>query len=626
MRAVCAILLFALYPATQQAKGDDTAVWKNFELIASRNVISPGALRINLPPAQDGSLADILNRNSALFVKYYSPGSLASTSMRGMGAQHTAVMWNGINLQSSMNSNMDLNLLPAFFIDQAAIETGANANTSGNGAIAGAILLNNDISSRKRVFAELGYGSFNQQNYGAGFSTGYKKFSSTTRFLMRTADNNFLYRNIFLVDKPFEKMQNNRFNQNGFMQEFGFRFKQGHTLYANIMHLETRRQLPPVMGASANAEERQDDFNTMAVIRHELKLDTRSSLNSRLAFISEEINYYNKLLQPAFNDALSYIMESEYKLQLKKGIEYLASANYTRQHAETDGYRDGINRHLFSMVNRLSFQLLNPNLRLSLAARQLIANGNTAPLSPDFGFEWQLNKKYKLKGNAAVTYRIPSFNDLYWLPGGNPKLEPEKGKKAELSIEHKNKYFKTGATVFMHRIDNWIMWMPDAASSNWKAVNAKQVQSHGAELALDARYTFNPKLALRFFGRYQYVRSVNSDVYGEDKSNTGKILMYTPLHTGSATVQLSAGKYRLNTVATYTGGRYTGPDNHPDNYLNSFFLLNAGISRNMNFKKFSSVLEFSVNNLLNKSYTVFEYRPMPLRNYLITYKININYE
>src|SRR5574343_1214189 len=117
------------------AQSKDTTVWKSFELIAPKASSNTGAVKINMPLSSGGSLADVLSQYSALFVKSYSPGNLASTSMRGMGAQHTAVQWNGINLQSCMNSNIDLNLLPVFFFDQAAIETGANASASANGAI-----------------------------------------------------------------------------------------------------------------------------------------------------------------------------------------------------------------------------------------------------------------------------------------------------------------------------------------------------------------------------------------------------------------------------------------------------------------------------------------------------------
>lgn len=625
MKAIWLISTLYLLPFAVLAKGDDTTEWKSFELIASRNHTNTGSMRINLPASTDGSIADLLNQNSALFVKYYSPGSLASTSMRGMGAQHTAVLWNGINLQSCMNSNMDLNLLPSFFIDQASLETGANASSCVNGALAGALVLNNSIFKGKRVFAEFGLGSFGQRQYAAGFSYTYKKLNSNTRILHRSAENDFEFINIFKVDKPIERVPNNRFLQTGIMQEFSLAFKKNNTLYFNFWHLQTKRQIPPIMGASILAEEKQDDNNTMFLVRHEKRFD-KLSINSKIAYLGEEINYFNKYLLPAFNSAWSAIAESEIKLQLKRGFEFISSVNYTRQHAETDGYRSGIDRNLLSLYTKLNWQSKQPKLRLGIANRQMLCDGYIAPSTPDFGFEYLMHKYLHIKGNAAYSFRLPSFNDLYWQPGGNPNLSPEKGKKAELSIEHKNKVFKLGATAFMHKLDNWILWLPDASSSNWMATNAKEVESRGFEFALDAKQIIRKTHFIRMFGRYQYVQSINTDVYSEDKSIVGKQLLYTPLHTGSATLQYMKGAYRLNCNSTFTGSRYTTVDNNPDNFLESFMLFNISLAREINFKKYTSILEFTVNNVLNTSYTVFEYRPMPLRNFYITYKLQFNYE
>ena len=98
MKKTICLIAFSLIAMLLHGKGIDTSVWRNFELIASKDHINPGSIRINLPQQQDGSIADVLSKNSALFIKTYAPGSLATTSMRGMGAQHTAVLWNGINL------------------------------------------------------------------------------------------------------------------------------------------------------------------------------------------------------------------------------------------------------------------------------------------------------------------------------------------------------------------------------------------------------------------------------------------------------------------------------------------------------------------------------------------------
>lgn len=626
MKALLLISTLLFIPLLHAVKEGDTSIWRNFELIASKGNVNSGAVKINLPSGQDGSLADVLNKNSALFIKYYSPGSLASTSMRGMGAQHTAILWNGINLQSCMNSILDLNLLPMFFLDKASVETGANAASCGNGAIAGAIFLNNEIKDNQRVYGEVGVGSFGQLNIGLGVNLKLNKLLLNTRFLKRQAQNDFEYFNIFKADKPIERMQNNLFQQHGIMQEVSIKISSKHSLYFNYWYLESKRQLPSAIGVSLLAKEHQDDYNTLSLLKHEFKPSQNSSFNNKIAYTSENINYFNLFYPNAYNAARSLIVESEFKTQLNSSFELLTSINNTYQKAWTEGYREGIDRNLSSVFAKLTWLAKSPKLKLSIADRQLMTNSKLAPITPDFGLEYQANRFFKIKGNSAFSFRLPSFNDLYWQGGGNLDLLPEKGKKIELSLEFKSKDLKFGLTSFYHHIENWILWVPFGGASNWKATNAKEIESKGFEFASEWKYLISRNSFLKFFARYQFVQSVNTDVYGFDKSLIGKQLFYTPIQTGIASIQYLFGKNKISLSSTYTGSRYSTADNHAQGLLPAYVLLNFSVARDFYYKTFKSSFEFTANNLLNTNYYVFENRPMPLRNYQVTFKYNINYD
>ena len=85
------------------------------------------------------NLADILLNESQIFIKSYGLGSLASSSFRGSGANHTSVLWNGFNLQSPMNGIIDLSLIPANFMNNVAIQYGGAGALWGTGAVGGSI-------------------------------------------------------------------------------------------------------------------------------------------------------------------------------------------------------------------------------------------------------------------------------------------------------------------------------------------------------------------------------------------------------------------------------------------------------------------------------------------------------
>ncbi len=617
------LILFCNFAFSQVA---DTTHLKSFELIATKATSNTGAVKINMPLSNGGTLADVLNQYSALFVKSYCPGNLATTSMRGMGAQHTAVLWNGINLQSCMNSNIDLNLLPVFFFENASIETGANASSAANGSIAGAIYLNNDMVKLNRTYGDFQLGSFSNKSMAIGNTVALKKWIINTKFVLRQAENDFKYVNYFQANKPIERLQNSKFGQSGFMQEFKYLINSKHQLYANYWYLETKRQLPNAMGITSNYNERQDDYSHKFILQHSASLSTKVDWSNKFSLINETINYFNDLLSPAYNHANNYISESSLKWKINALFEMSSSVNYTYQQAFTDGFRAGKNRHLISVYTGFNYLSKTKRLKLSFGNRQLMSNGVLTPSSPDLGAEFKLHPKLNWKSNLAAGYRIPSFNDLFWQGGGNDQLQPEISKKAETSLEFKHNEFSLVATSFYHIVNDWILWTPDPQTSIWKANNAKEVTSKGLELASEYKLKLSKFHFVKLTGRYQFVKSVNTKVYQADSSSYLKQLFYTPLHTGFIQLNYQYKLFNFNLGSVFTGKVFTTADNSIDNELKSYTIFNSSINYTFKVKQHRTSIGLNVNNLGNATYQVMQNRPMPLRNYQLSIKFNINHE
>lgn len=89
------------------------------------------------------------------------------------------------------------------------------------------------------------------------------------------------------------------------------------------------------------------------------------------------------------------------------------------------------------------------------------------PLIPAAFLDVTLWPRYGLmfKASIARNYRYPTLNDLYFQPGGNPNLAPEKGFTYDTGLEFTLKSdelftLKGEATVFDSHIDDWILWIP----------------------------------------------------------------------------------------------------------------------------------------------------------------------
>ncbi len=109
------------------------------------------------------TLTSVLNFNSPIYFKENGLGMVSSPSFRGTTASQTAVLWNGININSQFNGQTDFNTINAAGYDEIAVRGGGGSVVYGTGAIGGTVHLNTRLNFQEKlendVFVQ--YGSFN---------------------------------------------------------------------------------------------------------------------------------------------------------------------------------------------------------------------------------------------------------------------------------------------------------------------------------------------------------------------------------------------------------------------------------------------------------------------------------
>ena len=122
------------------------------------------------------SLADMLAHSTPVFIKSYGRGTMATVSLRGTGASHTRVTWNGMRMNSPLFGMMDLSYIPSYFIDGAALYNGASSVGVAGGGLGGAIALDtrpsdSDGFGMKYIQGVASYSTFDEYlrlSYGRG--------------------------------------------------------------------------------------------------------------------------------------------------------------------------------------------------------------------------------------------------------------------------------------------------------------------------------------------------------------------------------------------------------------------------------------------------------------------------
>jgi len=98
-----------------------------------------------------GSFTNLLLFNSPIYFKENGAGMVSSPSFRGTTAQQTAVIWNGININSQLNGQTDFNTINAADFNSIGIRSGGGSVLYGSGAVGGSIHLTNLLSFNSKI-------------------------------------------------------------------------------------------------------------------------------------------------------------------------------------------------------------------------------------------------------------------------------------------------------------------------------------------------------------------------------------------------------------------------------------------------------------------------------------------
>jgi iron complex outermembrane receptor protein len=604
----------------------DTVDIAPFKIVEQRN--SPSYKTTNLDSTSifnANNLAELLSNNSTIFIKSYGSGSLATASFRGTGASHTKVQWNGINLNSPMNGQIDFSLFPTFFFNDVEIHYGASGLIDGNGALGGSIIMENKEDYNKGFSTKLrqSVGSFGIYTTTIKGAYSNKRWFIETKLYNNISENNFTYINSSKSDKAEETQVDAEVEQWGIQQAVYRKFKNS-SLGARLWYFNSDRNLPRTMLVAEN-DENQTDKSLRGLLEWKGLLK-RFQYRISSGFVNNDLDYNNELAK-IYSENKSYLSDNNVntKFYLNNNFILINNINIRYESAKADGYNEnharfnnswliGINKKF----NRLNIDFFN---RLIMVEKEI------KPIAPSLGIRYQILNKEVLyiKTNSGINYNYPTFNDLFWSPGGNENLKPEEAQMSEIGLNfiHKSAQttINTEVTAFYSEVDNWIIWQP-TEFGYWSPNNLKKVENKGVESTLSFSSTIK-KLIIQNKISYAYTKSINKKSKNTLDNSLNKQLIYVPYHKFNYGLNLTYKSFALNYNFNYTGQRFTTSDNNW--YLPANFISNVSFAKQFKLvEKSTALITFSVNNIQDQNYQSIAWRPMPGRNYLASISFNFN--
>ncbi|WP_223652945.1 TonB-dependent receptor plug domain-containing protein [Hymenobacter psoromatis] len=594
---------------------------------------------------RSGTVADVLQARTPAYIKNYGPGQLASISLRGTAARHTAVLWNGFNINLPTLGEADFNLLPLNGLREVVVQPGPAAALYGNGAIGGTVLLDTQADFhptplRATAQADAGAWGLRAGSATAQAAGGRAAFRAAASY--RQADNNYPYLNPEITGLVRRYAQNAALlHQWSLSQDLTLRLGPAGELTAGTWLTDADREIQLAAGA-ANDHARERDQSRRLLLGYRQVLRHGGQWAVRAAWFDDVLNYASDQVARSNSDVKTNQVQAEYTRPLGQRGTLRLGAEAQHFAALADGYGGTISENRSAAFALLRFDP-RPTLHLTANLRQALLPAGFAPLTPTLGAEWTIFSQEKFspdsiphlltsspthlltaKANLARTYRAPTLNERYYRPGGNPNLRPENGWGGEAGLSYQRPLSRVATltselTAYSQTVNEWVQWLPDARGI-YSPRNLRQVRSQGLEAAVGLRAS-RGRYAAHGRASYAFTSTQKTQGAADDPDPTGRQLAFVPLHQVALTLDQTLGPWQLGTTLGRTGLVYA--DNSGTGYLPAFWPLAA--TAGYTLRRAGGPLAFTVlvqgSNLLNLSYYTYSARPAPPRALLASLRV-----
>lgn len=563
------------------------------------------------------NLSQILMDYSGANLKTYGFGGMSNVAFRGGNNYHTAILWNGFNLQDPLNGGFNLSLFPLYLVDHIQLQYGGSSALFGSGAMSASIHLHNNLEFNKGLHGDVfaAIASFQNHQLGTTLQISNLHYSGLVKIYWKEAQNNFPYINTEKYGHPLLIQQHAQQMQTGVLQENKLKIDQHQSIFSSIWLQQNQQELPATMSKSISLKQ-QLDKSARSLLQYSF-LKNRTKIYMRAALLYNALRYSDSEINLiAIHQSLLFKQEAELTLQLRKNDQLQVGLNHELERAFSKQLSTPYDRLRSALFSAYQIQLWK-STSAKISIRKEMIGSRFTPFTFGLSLESKLNSNWNASVRLSKNHRVPTFNDLFWIDAsakGNPLLEDESSINEELNLSW-NKNLKKqnliiSATAFNTLYHNLIQWVPQ--ESIWMPINQQQVWARGLETQLNYQ-TEIKKWRIGVKNHYAFTRS---SLISDNQSTNGKQLILTPLHQANMALNVEYSRFALEYIQSFSGKKYLTAD-HSD-YLKSYWLGNLVFNYFHPFGYQKLQLSFRINNLWNVSYLVMSGYAMPMSNYEVS--------
>jgi len=654
------ILFFILFIASSAfAQNDSTKFLKEVEV----RLLLPQKVN-NITPVQQISatefkhlsaynVADAIRNFSGVNIKDYGGiGGLKTVSVRSLGAHHTGVQFDGVQVTDAQNGQIDLGKIDIENVSSITLYNGHSSDLlkpARSYAYASMLVIKSSepvfegeenyrigVNMKTGSFGLIHPGLFWRQKIGErwaiSMNTNWQQLHGKYKYLVdgdgsdTLAIRNNAQVSTYNADLAFywQGPDSNKFKLRANYQNSS-RGLPGAVVFYNPysnQHLWNKDFLV------------QSSYQQYYQNQFQLLVNTKFSRNGLRYLDPDYLNLQGELdqrfkqIELYESIAISYPISKQLEMSLSSDVAF----NKLNMNLYNYAYPS---RFTILTAATAKFELQNLTLQGSLLNTTILERVTAGTASPGKNI-WSPAISLAYKPFAAQDvqfrafykniFRIPTFNDLYYTRSGKRDLKPEYAEQYNLGITY-NKAFRAAfrflsltADAYYNRVKDKIIAIPNKDLFSWTMMNLGLTDIRGLDLGLKTQIAFERHSNFSLSGNYTFQQAI--DITDPQSSVYLQQIPYTPKHTIAVNAGISNGKTGVYYNHILSSSRYYLSENLPQYHVPGFSV--SDISINQQFQtKCPISLSAEINNLFNTSYAFIRSFPMPGRSFRLSFQITI---
>lgn len=233
-------------------------------------------------------------------------------------------------------------------------------------------------------------------------------------------------------------------------------------------------------------------------------------------------------------------------------------------------------------------------------------------------------RQFYVRAMWKNTFRVPTFNDLYYRRLGNINLRPELAREYSLGLTWNThykamKYLSVTVDGYYNDVKDKIVAFPSMYV--WRMANYGKAEITGIDLTLGSQVDLAEQWNMKGSASATWQRAV--DKTKKSSRTYNNMLPYTPRWSGSGSLVLTTPYLNIGYSVVMQGIRYSMGQKLPEYRMPAFWEHSMTISRDFKLNRCVVHTQIKLENLTNEQYDIIKYHPMPGRQFMATVGVEL---